>query len=212
MRKLPLSPAELALLLSVLRQHPEIKKVQLFGSRAKGTHSVRSDIDLALWGNVNRLQAETIAAELDDLPLPYRYDVQPFDLIQSQPLREHIERVGITLYPEPLTPPVSGTHESASPSDVAAVSRTMAANEVEANFQDLIEGRKDFWSVAREISREDLRTLVKLALRKTHGSYKQAARLFHIGEEDYRRLMDFLRRNDSAPDPRPFRKSMPQRS
>jgi hypothetical protein len=34
------------------------------------------------------------------LPLPYRYDVQAFDAITFLPLREHIERVGIPLYPE----------------------------------------------------------------------------------------------------------------
>ncbi len=44
------------------------------------------------------------AAELDELPLPYRYDVKPFDTITLRLLREHIERVGIPLFPEP-TPP-----------------------------------------------------------------------------------------------------------
>ena len=94
-----LAPAELALLRTVFSRHPEITEVRVFGSRAKGTHTACSDIDLALWGNVSLLQAQAIAAELDELPLPYRYDVQPFSAIKSQPLREHIERVGIPLYP-----------------------------------------------------------------------------------------------------------------
>ena len=103
MKPPPLTPAELALLHGVFRQHPEITAVKLFGSRAKGTHAPHSDVDLALWGDVNALQAEAIAAELDELPLPYRYDVQPFAAITLRPLREHIERVGIPLYPETLT-------------------------------------------------------------------------------------------------------------
>lgn len=106
MKTPPLAPAEVALLRSVFRRHPEITEVRLFGSRAKGTHESHSDIDLALWGNVDALQAEAIAAELDELPLPYQYDVQPFNLVKFLPLREHIERVGVTLYPpaddEPL--------------------------------------------------------------------------------------------------------------
>ena len=69
MRTPSLASSELALLRSVFRRHPEITEVRLFGSRAKGTHSFRSDIDLAIWGNVGRLQAQAIAAELDDLPL-----------------------------------------------------------------------------------------------------------------------------------------------
>lgn len=104
MKTPPLAPAELELLCTVFRDHPEIRAVRLFGSRAKGTHTARSDVDLALWGDVDALQAEQIAAELDDLPLPYRYEVKPFDSIKLRPLREHIERVGIPLYPDAALP------------------------------------------------------------------------------------------------------------
>jgi predicted nucleotidyltransferase len=100
MKTPPLDPREADLLARVFRAHPEISEVRLFGSRAKGTHKPESDVDLALLGNISALKAEAIAAELDELPLPYHFDVMPFDLIQFQPLREHIERVGIRLYPE----------------------------------------------------------------------------------------------------------------
>ena len=102
MKTPPLAPGELALLHSVFRHHPEITAVKLFGSRAKGTHLPQSDVDLVIscFGVTDALQAEAIAAELDELPLPYRYDVKPFHTIKLRPLREHIERVGITLYPE----------------------------------------------------------------------------------------------------------------
>ena len=95
-----LTSEELMRLRCVFARHPEIKAVKLFGSRAKGTSAAGSDIDLALWGEVDALRAEAIAAELDDLPTPYKYDVKPFDLITLRPLREHIQRVGITVYPE----------------------------------------------------------------------------------------------------------------
>lgn len=89
---------QLVQLRRVFARHPEVKTVKLFGSRAKRTHAANSDIDLALWGEVDALQAEAIAAELDELPTPYKYDVTPFDLIKLRPLREHIERVGIQVY------------------------------------------------------------------------------------------------------------------
>ncbi|HEY5234403.1 MAG TPA: nucleotidyltransferase domain-containing protein [Verrucomicrobiae bacterium] len=95
-----LQPDELALMRKVFRRHSEIRIVKLFGSRAKGTNAGCSDVDLALWGDMDAVQAESIAAELDDLPLPYQYDVKPFHLIKLRPLREHIERVGITVYPQ----------------------------------------------------------------------------------------------------------------
>jgi len=94
-----LKPGEIEQIRAVFRRHPEVKAVKVFGSRAKGVHQPYSDVDLAVWGDVDALRAEAIAGELDELPLPYRYDVMPFAAIQLEPLREHIERVGISLYP-----------------------------------------------------------------------------------------------------------------
>ena len=89
-----LTDRETSLIGSVLNQHPEVSQVKLFGSRAKGCHTPASDIDLALWG-VDALQAESIAAELDELPLPYRFDIKAFESIKQDSLREHIQRRGI---------------------------------------------------------------------------------------------------------------------
>ena len=89
-----LSEKESLLINSVLEQHPEVSLVTLFGSRAKGCHTNASDIDLALWG-VDALQAEAIASEFDELPLPYRFDVKAFESIKQESLREHILRKGI---------------------------------------------------------------------------------------------------------------------
>jgi predicted nucleotidyltransferase len=99
MRPPPLTAHELALMHGVFRRHPEISSATLFGSRAKGTHSVRSDVDLVVSGAIEPLRAEAIAAELDELPLPYRFEVQSLTYISHQALRDHIERVGIAVYP-----------------------------------------------------------------------------------------------------------------
>jgi len=101
MKTPPLNPAELDLVRSVFRHHPEVKSATLFGSRAKGTHSVRSDVDLVVTGDIEPLRAEAIASELDDLPMPYRFEVQSLAHIQYRPLLEHINRVGIVIYPAP---------------------------------------------------------------------------------------------------------------
>ena len=98
-----LTAQQQSLIVSVFRNHPEVVAAKLFGSRAKGTHTPQSDIDIALWGDIDALRAESIAAELDDLPIPCSFDVKPFALIKLQALREHIERVGIVIFPhEPL--------------------------------------------------------------------------------------------------------------
>ncbi|TAG07123.1 MAG: nucleotidyltransferase domain-containing protein [Verrucomicrobia bacterium] len=101
MKPPPLKPAELDMVRSVFRHHPEVKNATLFGSRAKGTHCDRSDVDLVVAGDVEPLRAEAVASELDELPLPYRFEVQPLANIQYRPLLEHIKRVGIVIYSSP---------------------------------------------------------------------------------------------------------------
>lgn len=93
-----LTEREIGLIRGVLARHFRIGKAILFGSRAKGTSVSSSDVDLALEGIDDPLQVEGIARELDDLPLPYRFDVKALVSIEHIPLREHIERVGIVLY------------------------------------------------------------------------------------------------------------------
>jgi predicted nucleotidyltransferase len=99
MKPPPLKPAEMDMVRAVFRLHPEIETVTLFGSRAKGAHCDRSDVDLVVTGDVAPLRAESIAAELDELPLPYHFEVQPLEHISHRPLLDHIRRVGIQIYP-----------------------------------------------------------------------------------------------------------------
>ena len=88
-----------------------------------------------------------------------------------------------------------------------------STSEVQAWFKDLADGRKDFWSAVhnrykrRDISREKVIALVDFGLRSTRGSYKMMASMFHLKENEYRRFMDFLRRNDCLLDFRPYRKA-----
>lgn len=98
MNAVPFSERELAMMGDVFRRNPHVTAGILFGSRAKGTHSERSDVDLAVIGDVTALEAEAIAGDLDELPLPYRFDVQAVAQITNRPLRDHIDRVGLCIY------------------------------------------------------------------------------------------------------------------
>lgn len=93
-----LTDHELSLVCGVFARHPQVSAAILYGSRAKGSHKPQSDVDLAITGDVTPLEAATIAGELDELPLPYRFDVEPLDRISHRPLRDHIDRVGICIY------------------------------------------------------------------------------------------------------------------
>lgn len=100
MNKTGLSLRELSLILDVLLEHPEITKANLFGSRAKGNARSNSDIDLAVWGIQKELHIESLIQDLDALPLPYKFDVLAYQKIKNKDLREHIDRVGLQIYPK----------------------------------------------------------------------------------------------------------------
>ncbi len=73
----------------------EVEKVILYGSRAKGSYKPASDIDLTLIGrNLNLDIQQKIEMELDDLLLPYKFDISIYHKIKNKELIEHIERVG----------------------------------------------------------------------------------------------------------------------
>ncbi|MEO5334439.1 MAG: nucleotidyltransferase domain-containing protein [Magnetococcus sp. YQC-5] len=94
-----LSVATLDKICSVFARFPQLEKVVLYGSRAKGTFKSGSDIDLTLYGPA--LSPDTLAridTELDDLLLPYTMDLSLFDTLDHVELREHIDRVGVVLY------------------------------------------------------------------------------------------------------------------
>ena len=93
-----LTDSEQQLICGVLRRNPEVVEAKVFGSRAKGDSQPASDIDLALWGSISQSLLNTIAGQLEELPLPYTFDVQAYDVISHQPLREHIDRVGKSFY------------------------------------------------------------------------------------------------------------------
>ena len=60
---------------SVFRCFPNIDKVLIFGSRAKGTYSEGSDIDLAAVGeNITFNQLMDINIQIEDLGLLYKVD------------------------------------------------------------------------------------------------------------------------------------------
>jgi len=86
-------------IVDVFAKHPNIFEVVLYGSRAKGDYKPGSDIDLTLKGKgVTLEQLNTISNELDDLLLPYIFDLSIFDHIKNPDMLGHIGRVGRIFY------------------------------------------------------------------------------------------------------------------
>jgi len=88
------------LIKNVFSKHSQLEKVIIYGSRAKGNHKNGSDIDLTLIGkNLNLDILNQINLDLDDLLLPYTFDISIYRYIDNPDMISHIKRVGKEFYP-----------------------------------------------------------------------------------------------------------------
>lgn len=85
-------------IIKVFIEKDNIEKVILFGSRAKGTYKLGSDIDLALIGNFSIVDLNFISTRLDELDSPYIFDLCNYNKLNNTELKEHIDRVGQVIY------------------------------------------------------------------------------------------------------------------
>ncbi len=94
-----LSEENLQRIIDVFERFPYIQQAILYGSRAKGNFKNGSDIDITLVGqDLNLIILGKIEWELDDLLLPYTFDLSIFHHISNTELVEHINRVGKKIY------------------------------------------------------------------------------------------------------------------
>jgi predicted nucleotidyltransferase len=83
----------------VFKNYKEIDSVLLYGSRAMGNFKHASDIDLSLVGQEIDLKLQNeIEFALDDLMLPYKFDISIYRKITNPEFIEHIDSVGIEIY------------------------------------------------------------------------------------------------------------------
>lgn len=94
-----LNDMELQALRNVFASFPEVEEAIIYGSRARGTNRIASDIDITLKGkSLTYMQLAIIDAEIDDLYLPYFIDLSLFPMLKNPDLLESINREGKVLY------------------------------------------------------------------------------------------------------------------
>lgn len=97
--KFGLKPETITKINSVFIKHPEVEEVIIYGSRAKGNYRNGSDIDITLIGKKLTDQIRSkIYWDIDDLNMPYLFDISIFNQLKSSDLEEHINRVGKIFY------------------------------------------------------------------------------------------------------------------
>ncbi len=82
-------------------------------------------------------------------------------------------------------------------------------------YEALVNGGYSFWThihplfLARDVTRHDIRELVRRGLRTTRGSYRGLLNLFGMENADYQRFHNFLAAHDCKVDYREFRTGAP---
>jgi transcriptional regulator with PAS, ATPase and Fis domain len=113
---------------------------------------------------------------------------------------------GETITPEDLPPTLVATALGS-----VAPSRERRRRIADDLFDNLVKGEYDFWDhvqtlfLNRDITRHDLREIVRRGLRSTGGSYRGLLTLFHMDPSDYKKLLNFLSAHDCRVDFREYR-------
>ncbi len=91
-------------LFEYFKSKPGVKKVVIFGSRAKGNFKNGSDIDFAIWLDEESTKKGLsvydlrIEAELNDLETPYMFDVIDYENLSHKDMRTSIDKDGVVFY------------------------------------------------------------------------------------------------------------------
>jgi uncharacterized protein len=87
-------------MIHLFREHPEIEKVLIYGSRGRGDFEHGSDVDIALEGK--EITYETVSyihTKLEEESPTYLwFDVLHFDTLKNQKLKEQIKKNGKLLF------------------------------------------------------------------------------------------------------------------
>jgi transcriptional regulator with PAS, ATPase and Fis domain len=96
----------------------------------------------------------------------------------------------------------------------ATVGATSTADDL---FDRMVTRGESFWTVvyptfmARDLTRADLRLILRKGLQQSGGNYKVLVQLFNLSASDYKRFLNFLRKHDCHVPFQPFRIAHPFR-
>ena len=85
--------------IEILSHFDNIDEAILFGSRAKGNYSNGSDVDIAIKGDIDFRTVTKLSYLLNQESLmPYKFDIINYTNTKHNELKEHINRVGVSIY------------------------------------------------------------------------------------------------------------------
>ena len=101
-----LRESDLENIIGILSQFDAVKEAILFGSRAKGNYRHGSDVDIALKGDIDFGTIARLSYLLNqESMMPYKFDLVNYSRTKHKDLKDHIDRIGVSIYQNPV--PVS---------------------------------------------------------------------------------------------------------
>ncbi len=86
-------------IIAVIAANDRVERAVLFGSRATGTNTVTSDVDIALFGDrLTWTDQARLAAAIDQIPMAQSVDLLLYHSIGDRKLREHVRDHGVEWY------------------------------------------------------------------------------------------------------------------
>jgi anaerobic nitric oxide reductase transcription regulator len=148
----------------------------------------------------------TLSAGVVELLLTYAWPGNVRELknvAERIAVRHPAEAIQIEMLPREMQPGV----EAAPKAGIAAPAPSVA----DRAWTDMIVHGASFWTAVhapfmeRELTKSDVRDVIKRGLQQTQGSYRKLVELFHLKASDYKRLLAFLYQHDCHLPFHPFR-------
>ena len=115
-------------------------------------------------------------------------------------LQNVVQRITLSRKTSPITVDDLPSEMVQAPATVCA--REPHAGVSQALFDRVVNLGESFWAAAyepfrsRDLTRKDLRGMIRVGLERTRGSYRQLVELFGLPATDYKRFVNFLRTSD----------------
>jgi transcriptional regulator with PAS, ATPase and Fis domain len=171
---------------------------------------------LAHYCDTHGFEIPTVLPATEEIVLGYAWPGNVRELknvVERLVVRHHGGALGPDVLPAEMRRPV------AAPQAVAGVTGAPGVNApvvrqypaADAAWAEMVVNGKSFWTVVhplfidRELTKTDVREIIRRGLEQTQGSYRKLVDLFHMMPGDYKRFLAFLYQHDCHLPFHPFR-------
>ena len=125
-------------------------------------------------------------------------------------VRHPATTIQVEMIPHEMRVPQRGNAESAETAESSG-NKISVHSAADRAWTEMIVNGASFWTAVhapfmdRELTKSDVRDIIKRGLQQTQGSYRKLVELFHLKASDYKRLLAFLYQHDCHLPFHPFR-------